>query len=509
MSLAMRANLTPEMLQELAVEAGACTRPLITRVTDTVTDKTAEVALPCGSTRESKCPSCARKARKLRMQQCREGWHLDHEPETPEPDQDDHHDQDDEQPSPSRRVRSTRRRQDSPDLPRVPMDPTTVGRTFTTRDGKTYRPSMFLTLTLPSYGPVHSDGTPRHPKTYNYRRAALDAIHFPKVVDRFWQNLRRSAGYRVQYFSTVEAQKRLAPHLHAGIRGAIPRQLLRDVAAATYHQVWWPSHREVVYEQHALPFWNDVVGAYVDWDGCVLPTWDEALDELERDDDARPAHVVRLGKQLDIQGIVAESDDADRRVSYLCKYLTKSVAETYGETETPAQRRHLERLHQEVRWLPCSPECSNWIRYGVQPLGAVAGMVPGSCPKRAHERENLGLGGRRVLLSRQWTGKTLSDHRADRAAVVREVLAAAGVEAPDVDRCSATAMREDGLPRFRWERLDSTMQDYVTRRRALLASIDERLRWRRQYEKAQQIRDPVSHIGPEVTPSPDTSTTTR
>jgi hypothetical protein len=31
-----------------------------------------------------------------------------------------------------------------------------VGRVFTASDGREYRPSMFLTLTLPSYGPVRN-----------------------------------------------------------------------------------------------------------------------------------------------------------------------------------------------------------------------------------------------------------------------------------------------------------------------------------------------------------------
>jgi len=74
----------------------------------------------------------------------------------------------------------------------------------------------------------------------------LDALHFPKLVDRFWQN-RRSAGYRVQYFAAVEPQKRLAPHIHAAILGAIPRATLRQVIKATYAQVGWPAHDRPVY----------------------------------------------------------------------------------------------------------------------------------------------------------------------------------------------------------------------------------------------------------------------
>ena len=144
-------------------------------------------------------------------------------------------------------MRSTRRRQDAPELPRLPMEDRTIGRVFTAPDGKTYRPSMFLTLTLPSYGRVNAEGVPVDPEHYDYRRAALDALHFPKLVDRFWQNLRRCAGYEVQYFATVEAQRRLAPHLHAAIRGTIPRTIVRQVRAATYHQLWWPEHELPLY----------------------------------------------------------------------------------------------------------------------------------------------------------------------------------------------------------------------------------------------------------------------
>ena len=73
-------------------------------------------------------------------------------------------------------------------------------------------------------------------------------------------------------------------------------------------------------------------------------------------------------------------------------------------------------------------------------------MRPGWCPSKAHDRHHLGLGGRRVLVSRQWTGKTLTEHKADRAEVVRQTLAAAGVEMHDTDRCAATDPLEDGTP---------------------------------------------------------------
>ena len=97
---------------------------------------------------------------------------------------------------PERRHRSTRRRQDAPPLPKRTIDPRTVGKTYTTPDGKTFRPSLFVTLTCPSYGKVTSEGAPVDPNSYDYVRAARDALHFAALFDRFIQNLRRSGRLR-------------------------------------------------------------------------------------------------------------------------------------------------------------------------------------------------------------------------------------------------------------------------------------------------------------------------
>ena len=69
------------MVRVVAESDGVCVRPLVRQVLDRETGESVTVALPCGSTRESRCPSCAKRARWLRMQQCREGWHLSDEPE--------------------------------------------------------------------------------------------------------------------------------------------------------------------------------------------------------------------------------------------------------------------------------------------------------------------------------------------------------------------------------------------------------------------------------------------
>jgi hypothetical protein len=486
-------DLTPAVLRELAIAAKVCVRPVLLRCTDTSTGDTQTVPIACGATIETTCPPCSERARRLRMQQCREGWHREEEPDlepdaTSDPLETDG-ELEDVGAGGERRTRSTKRRNDVADLPRIPMDARTVGKTFRSPDGRVFRPSMFLTLTLPSYGTVRPDGTPVDPSTYDYRRAALDALHFSKLEDRFWQNLRRCAGYKVQYFAAVEPQRRRAPHLHAAVRGVIPRQIVRQVVAGTYHQIWWPPCTTVVFgEDAAQPVWDEATATYLDPDtGRPLPTWQQALDDLDADVAARPMHVMRFGRQLHYQGLIAaDADQVNRAVGYLTKYLTKSIgADPDTEQDlTPNQVQHLRRLHAEIRFLPCSPRCSNWLRFGVQPDGATAGMQAGACPAKAHDQRHLGLGGRRVHVSRQWTGKTLAEHAADRATVVAATLAEAGMDTPDRQRCSGTVLDADGRVRFLWERIAHHDQDALTYRQAIAAAIAERTRWRAQYDEA-------------------------
>ena len=145
----------------------------------------------------------------------------------------------------------------------------------------------------------------------------------------------------------------------------------------------------------------------------MLPTWDQALDAIGPAD--APLHVARFGAKFDAQGVLAGSKDANRCIRYLTKYLTKHVADCH-HADTDTQRAHAGRLADALRYEPCSPTCANWLRYGIQPKNAKAGLVPGACKGKAHRGEHLGYAGRRVLASRKWSGKTLADHRGDRKA---------------------------------------------------------------------------------------------
>ncbi|GAA3737756.1 hypothetical protein HDA32_005389 [Spinactinospora alkalitolerans] len=538
----MAQPLAREVAEQIASDKGVCIRPVSLRRTDLATGQTEIVDVPCGSTLESRCPACAKRKRSIRRTQCEEGWHLAEEP-TVTPDEPSEvqrswvekravvaaerdrlassgradldalaaldaaiADLDEEisasglrgkaAPSPDsgssskpRRVRSTKRRQDAPELPKRPMVRRTVGQTFEDpASGKVFRPSLFATLTCDSYGRVRSDGTPVDFSTYDYRRAARDALHFSKLVDRFVQNLRRVAGFDVQYFATVEPQRRLAPHLHMATRGTIPRAELRQIAAATYHQVWWPAADEVVYDGADLPVWDEEANTYVDTTtGEILPTWDEALDALDDDPDAQPMHVVRFGPQVDAKGVLVGSADADRCVRYLAKYLTKDIAECHA-IESDAQQRHVDRLVEALRFEPCSPKCANWLRYGIQPQDAKAGLRPGYCRSKAHKREHLGYAGRRVLVSRKWSGKTLADHKADRLAWVLDAL---GVD-PSADLEDGTG--QPGSPvrlsvasnDVAWELARPTDPDVAPREHRLLRAVGEALKRRAQLDAVRQ-----------------------
>jgi hypothetical protein len=63
---------------------------------------------------------------------------------------------------------------------------------------------------------------------------------------------------------------------------------------------------------------------------------------------------------------------------------------------------------EALRFEACSPTCANWLRYGITPKDPRKGLVPGACNGKAHQPGHLGHAGRRVLVARKWSGKTLA-----------------------------------------------------------------------------------------------------
>ena len=375
--------LARQVVQDLAVEHGACIRPVQLRRTNLDTGEVDQVLVPCGHTLAHVCPSCAERARTLRAAQCREGWHLEDEPDlTPDPATDDQQwwvtmRADAQQPrdqaeaagqdtadfdelireldeeitksgirgnvppdQPARRHRSTRRRQDTPDLPRRKVSPRTLGQDLHRAGRQDLPPVDVRHADLPVLRPGRRRRHPGRPGRLRLRPGRPGRAAFAALFDRFIQNLRRYLGYDVQYFAAVEPQRRLAPHIHIAIRGTVSRAELRRVLAATYHQVWWPdAPAQVTYDGDELPVWHDQRAATSTRPpGEVLPTWDEALDAIGREDE--PWHVARFGDRFDAQGVLAGSQDAARCIGYLTKYLTKQVADCHqADHRRPAGSR--------------------------------------------------------------------------------------------------------------------------------------------------------------------------
>ena len=87
----MAMPLARQVVLDLAVEHGACIRPVQLRRTNLDTGEVDQVLVPCGHTLAHRSARPARSGPgSLRAAQCREGWHLEDEPDiTPDPATDD------------------------------------------------------------------------------------------------------------------------------------------------------------------------------------------------------------------------------------------------------------------------------------------------------------------------------------------------------------------------------------------------------------------------------------
>ncbi|KQY28471.1 hypothetical protein ASD42_27820 [Nocardia sp. Root136] len=220
-----------------------------------------------------------------------------------------------------------------------------------------------------------------------------------------------------------------------------------------------------------MPEWDYVAGTFVDpQTGDPLTSWDDALAVMDEVDDLEPAHVIRFGVQAKPIQILGGTDKMERRVRYLTKYLTKSVADLL-EPDSRRVAEHYDRLHAEMCVTPCSQSCGVWLRYGIVPKGATEKTQPGYCKRKAHRRDTLGVPGRRVLNSKKWTGKTLPDHKAERAEFVRQQLAAVGIVKPDTSHVRVYPV-PPGDP------------DAPPRENLVMALVAARSKWRAEYNTA-------------------------
>jgi len=125
---------------------------------------------------------------------------------------------------------------------------------------------------------------------------------------------------------------------------------------------------------------------------------------------------------------------------------------------------------------PCPAEVR--LRYSVTPDDTGPGLVPWDVCLPAHNRENLGLGGRRVSVSRQLSGKTLTEHRADRREVVARCSPPAASKPQTRTGSPPTAPSPTGTPRNIWADSDPDDTTYAA---VIAASLCHTRTWRSQW----------------------------
>ncbi len=292
------------------------------------------------------------------------------------------------------------------------------------------------------------------------------------------RTLRRCVGWEVQYFGTIEPQRRGAPHFHAAAaRHHPPRRAAGDRRRDLPPGVVAQPRRHQVHRGSACRAGTDDAQGFVDPDDREpLPTCDEATDpRLDRAGARRHGS----GPQVHVKGILGGTEEAGRHIGYLTKYLTKDVAKAAGlddgayrpaaRASPPAGRRAgtSPRARRSAR-CGCSTACS--------PKGARHAMEPGVCKGKAHRPQHLGIAGRRVLVSRKWSNKTLDDHARERTAFVRQLL--------DQAPASGPATRSTTAP-IEWEKTSPGDPDVPSRPALLLPAIAERQRWKADYMAAQ------------------------
>ena len=124
--------------------------------------------------------------------------------------------------------------------------------------------------------------------------------------------------------------------------------------------------------------------------------------------------------------------------------------------------------------------------YGVQPDRAKPGLVPGRCTGKVHQRTTLGFTGRRVLISRQWSGKTLSDLRGDNREWIRAVMAGA-VDGEHEDQADEHN-RPGEASRYTFELAKPGDPDVPPVEHRILRAISTRVRWREALARARERR---------------------
>lgn len=197
----------------------------------------------------------------------------------------------------------------------------------------------FLTLTAPSFGPVHREGRcrcgqshsadddllhlPVDSDSYDFRGAAIFNLLAGRLWNRTITRLKREFGADIQYLLASEPQQRGLVHYHVIIRSPRPLSPLQVLGEVAQVAVYTGRQR--------------------------------SGDE------------VRWGTQIDFQGINPGGESGKRTVNYIFKsmsYTRKSATDLHSTTEGSAAARSLwDRLETEANSLRSSGDIA-----GVKPL---------------------------------------------------------------------------------------------------------------------------------------------
>ena len=249
-------------------------------------------------------------------------------------------------------------------------------------------------------------------------------------------------------------------------------------------QVWWPSFDQPVYVDRCR---CGTAATTVDPDtGEVLPTWEQALDQLDADPDAQP-------------GACAAVRRADRHAGHHRPVRRRGPGDPLPD-EVPDQRRSPtptptddDRPTRPICGTStgCTPNCGACrARRGVRTGSATASNPP--TPALACDPG--------IVRSRPMTGPTSASAAAaswspgsgparpwpNTRPTARpwsaKPCSTAGVVAPEVERMAATVTLPDGSAAVRLDRHQTRPDDL---RPGDPAAVLERQRWRAQYEARQ------------------------
>ncbi|QUG99584.1 replication initiation protein [Saccharopolyspora erythraea] len=285
------------------------------------------------------------------------------------------------------------------------------------------KPRVFLTLTAPSFGPVHNRptrngktipcrcgtyhhpadpriGQPVDPESYDYVGHVLWNAHAGKLWAKFTTYLRRhiagAAGIRVQdikhhfrvsFAKVAEYQKRGTIHFHAVVRvdgpdgpdDATPRWVTAELLDAAIRS----THAAVSLESP-------------EFEGQVRElAWGEQVD-------IRPIRAAEAGRLEGDDGQISD----DRIASYVAKYATKGTGKSEATDRPIRSQGHIDRL-----------DINNHHRRLIQTAWDLAAplVCPDCHPDGEHHADGCGceqIGHCETCQGGGWASRTVLLHRA-------------------------------------------------------------------------------------------------